>query len=213
MTPEELSIRHPKLYHIIHKGALPSMRKHGLLSTTRLLTLFEVPSIQFKEIGETVRPTSMVLTHDTLGTVKISDNAPIDEGKLSRCLDDELQVSDWMRILNRRVFFWVDTVNLDNHLRACIRRGEDREVLVFDTLKIARRYLAKMEVSAINTGSTLRRPVRRGIRTFAAAEKYSYSKWQKLRGGRDKIKELTILDGLTDLDAYLVGFYDFSHLK
>jgi hypothetical protein len=124
VSPEEIAARHPQLYHVTRLDAIASIRRHGLLSTASLLTLFEVPPTQRELIESTRRPRSVRIAHPVHGTARITDNAPLGEDALAACLDDGLSPADWMRMLNRRVFFWVDKKDLDIHLRACTRRGE-----------------------------------------------------------------------------------------
>ena len=42
LTPEYLAQRWPRLYHMAEAGSWESVKRHGLLSTTALLDLFEV---------------------------------------------------------------------------------------------------------------------------------------------------------------------------
>jgi hypothetical protein len=212
LTPEELASNHPRLYHITRPQMVPGIKQHGLLSANGLLTLFELPPAERQLIGARRRSSSMEMTHPVHGKVVLTDNGPLSEAALSTCLDDGLRPADWMLLLNRRVFFWVDEKNVDIHLRACIRNDEKRIVLMFDTLGLIQSCFDKVELAAINTGSTMRSPSRRGLSTFVPASKYTYREWQSLRGKRDRIKELTVLDGVRDVEAHLLGYYDFPHL-
>ncbi|MGF6757407.1 DUF7002 family protein [Paraburkholderia sp. GAS42] len=207
MSPEELSSIHPRLYHITRPNALSSIRKHGLLPASDLLTLFDVPSAQRELLETQRRPVSVAIQHPAYGEATLTDNAPLSEVALSKCLDDDLEPWDWIRLLNQRVFFWVDEKSLNSHLIANIKHGEQRVVLAFDTLSLVSACHKKVELAAINTGSTIRRPARRGLSTFAPAHLYSYREWQQLRGGRDRIKELTVKGTVRDVDAHMIGHY------
>jgi hypothetical protein len=44
VTPEELARKHPRLYHVTEPSNWKGIQKHGLLSTSRILSLFEVPA-------------------------------------------------------------------------------------------------------------------------------------------------------------------------
>lgn len=204
LTPEELAQKHPRLYHITRPWAVASIKKHGLLSASKLLKLFGIPSEQRKSIEGRRRATNIDITHPIHGFATLTDNGPLSEAALAQCLDDGLSPADWMRLLNQRVFFWVDQSNVANHLRANIKSGEERVVLIFDTLSIVRAHHQQTELAPINTGSTIRRPARRGLGTFSPAHLYTYSEWRQLRGGRDHIKELTIRDGIADIDNHLI---------
>jgi hypothetical protein len=59
---------------------------------------------------------------------------------------------------------------------------------MLDTLSVVQTHYEQVELAAINTGSTIRRPARRGLSTFSPAHQHTYREWQQLRGGRDRIK-------------------------
>ena len=46
MDVEELIARHPRVYHTMSATAWPSVRRHGLLSTRRLVDLFGLDAIE-----------------------------------------------------------------------------------------------------------------------------------------------------------------------
>ena len=205
LSPEEIASLHPRLFHITRPQALPSICRHGLLSTHQLLALFDVPSRERRLLETMRRPTSIEIAHPVHGNATLTDNAPLSEAALSQCLDDGLHPTDWMQLLNQRIFFWVDEKNMTNHFRASTHRGEKRIVMVFDTLSVVQAYYKQIELAAINTGSTIRKPARRGLSTFAPAHLHSYRDWQKLRGGRDRIKELTVVGGIQDIGSHLIA--------
>ena len=212
MSPEELASIHPYLYHVTRPQMVPSIKAHGLLSASGLLALFEVPLEERQLIDAQRRSSNVEITHPVHGKAMLTDNGPLSEGALLKCLDDGLRPADWMRMLNRRIFFWVDEKNVDIHLRACIRNDEKRIVLMFNTLGLIQSCFERVELAAINTGSTMRSPARRGLSTFVPACKYTYRQWQRLRGKRDHIKEVTVLNGVADIETHLLGYYDFPHL-
>ena len=207
MIPEELAARHPRLYHLTEPDALPGILRHGLLPTHQLLTLFEVAEANRHAIERQRRPASVTLTHPVHGRATITDNAPLSMAALAGCLDDGLKPEDWLRILNERVFFWPDERGLAALLGARLNRTRERAVLVLDTLSVARRTHGRMELSAINSGATIRRPARRGLSTFVPLERHSYEAWRCLRGGRDSVREVTVIGGVADVADHLVEHY------
>lgn len=207
MSPEDLAAVHPRLYHVADPGALPGILRHGLLPTSGLLTLFEVPEAERRAIERRRRPESVRLTHPEHGEAVITDNLPLSEAALEACLDDGLTPADWLLLLNSRVFFWPDEEGLARLLGARLNRNRDRLVLVLDTLGVARRHHRRMELSAINTGSTIRRPARRGLSTFTPLGRHGCEAWRRLRGGRDRIREVTVVGGVADVGEHLVGHY------
>lgn len=207
MSPEDLAAVHPRLYHVADPAALPGILRHGLLPTSGLLSLFEVSNAERHAIERRRRPASVRLTHPTHGEAVITDNMPLSEAALETCLDDGLAPGDWLLLLNSRVFFWPDEAGLARLLGARLNRGRDRLVLVLDTLGLARRHGRRMELSAINTGSTIRRPARRGLSTFTPLGLHDYEAWRRLRGGRDRVREVTVVGGVADIAEHLAGHY------
>jgi hypothetical protein len=86
LTPESLATRYPRLYHMAEEGSWPSIREHGLLSTTALLDLFEVPDEERYALEACRRPDSVAIHHPVHGTAWIRDNKPINETVLRRTL-------------------------------------------------------------------------------------------------------------------------------
>lgn len=204
MSPEDLAARHPRLYHVTAPEALKSILRHGLLPTSGLLTLFEVPEAERPSIERRRRPASVPLVHPMHGHAVITDNLPLSEAALRACLDDGLAPEDWLTILNERVFFWPEEESLARLLGARLNRDRERAVLVLDTLTLARRHGERMELAAINTGSTIRRPAPRGLSTFVPLGRYEYQAWRTLRGGRDRVREVTLVGGVPDVADHLI---------
>ena len=204
MTPEELAERHPRLFHVTTPGAWPLIKRYGLLPTAALLELFGVEPVRRDALVSRRRPASVPVHHPSLGEAMITDNVPLSEAALARCLDDGLSPSDWLRMLNARVFFWVDRGRLDGLLNARLNRGRAREVLTFETLSLARAHAERVEISPINSGSTIRKPARRGLATFTPLLATEYREWQRRRGARDTIVEVTVVGGVPDAARHLL---------
>ena len=204
MSPEDLAARHPRLYHLTAPGAVHGILRHGLLPASALLTLFEIPAAARRTIEGERRMASVTLTHPAHGRAIITDNLPLIMPSLSACLDDRLCASDWLRMLNERVFFWPDEAGLARLLGARMNRKRDREVLVFDTLSLARRHAERMDLSAINSGATMRRAARRGLSTFVPLQSHGYEAWRRLRGRRDRVCEVTVRGGVRDVADHLL---------
>ena len=150
------------------------------------------------------RVAEVCVSHPASGKAYIQDNRPLSETALARCLDDGLRPSDWLTLLNRRVFFWADRDGVDRLLGARSNRSRPRAVLVFDTLRLARRHAARIEVSPINSGSTIRNPPRRGATTFIPLTDLAYFEWRRRRGRLDRIREVTVVGEVADANEYLV---------
>ncbi|MGG5809071.1 DUF7002 family protein [Falsiroseomonas sp. CW058] len=207
MTPEELARLHPRLYHVTSPRSWPLIERMGLLSTAALLALFEVEEERRIALTTRRRAGNTRLSHPLHGEALVTNNAPLDERKLAACLEDGLSPADWLRILNARVFFWVDRPRVDLLLEAERRRGTEREVLVFDTLGLVGAHAARVEIAPFNSGSTLHVPARRGLSTFAPLLPTDHAAWRHRRGlsRPDRIVELVVRDGVPDAARHLVA--------
>ncbi|MEM6886240.1 MAG: hypothetical protein AAF571_14545 [Verrucomicrobiota bacterium] len=203
MTPEDLASIHPNLYHVAEPDAWPMIKRHGLLSTFAALDLFGVDHEKRKEITEFCRTETVAITHHNHGRIVINDNKPMSEKALHKCLDNGLTPKDWLKILNRRVFFWSSKEGLDRLLNARMNQGRERLVLVFDTLRLAKAHKLQMEICPINSGSTIRKPARRGMHTFTPLPEMTYKAWRKKRGKNDKILEVTVLNHVPNVQNFV----------
>lgn len=207
MTPEELAVRHPRLYHVTTPGAWESIREKGLLSTTHILNLFEIEGLQRRSLEAMRRSSEVPLKHPHYGHLILNDNVPLSDQALRGCLDDQLTPSDWLRLLNARVFFWPSEESLNRLLSARLNRQRQREVIVVDTLSLARKHAQHIELCPINSGATLRKAARRGLNTFTPMLKHSFKEWSKLRGRRDEIREVTVHSHVIDIADHMVEVF------
>ena len=162
MTPEELAAKHPLLYHVTDPRNWEGILKHGLMPTSRILSLREVSDEDRDCINQRRWRESVPLTHPIHGDAVITDHKPLSETKLWNCLDDGLTPADWLALLDERVFFWVDEEHRDKFLTAQLKHARDRLVLVLDSLNMARSHGDQMELSPFNSGSTFYDAARRG---------------------------------------------------
>ena len=208
MTPAELADRFPRLYHVTEPGAAASVRRLGLLTARDACALFEVGAHETRRLTERRRPDPVPITHPDHGRLVINDNRPLSEVALAKCLDDGLTPADWLRILNGMVFFWPDADGVRSLLNARINRDRARDVLVFDTASLAAAHRDAVHLSPINSGSTIRKPARRGLATFSRAIDHDYRDWRRLRGGSDRVREIAVRGSVRDAGDHLVEVLD-----
>jgi hypothetical protein len=204
VTAEDLAGLHPRLFHVTTPGAWRSIERHGLLSTAALLDLFGIDGARRAELTGQRRPSEIRIAHPVHGEAVLNDNLPLSERALAGCLDDGLRPAEWLHALNQRVFFWADEAGLQRLLAARMNRGRTREILVFDTLALARAHAERIEISPINSGATIRKPARRGLSTFTPLAAMDYTTWRRRRGLRDRILEVVARGGVPDAARYLV---------
>lgn len=94
MTPKEIAVRHPRLYHLTERDAVSKIRKHGLWSTAALVRDCGLDEAAQYALLRKRRKSAVVLDHPVFGPITISDNSPLSEARLAHCLDDGLSASD-----------------------------------------------------------------------------------------------------------------------
>ena len=148
------------LYHLAEAGNIPSILKHGLMSTKRLLDFVRVPEPKHTALLQNYRPDLVCLSKD----VMIRDQRPMPPKALAPALEGGLKPSDWYALLNGFVFLWPDRGRMERQLRAC--RSRPQVLLTFDAMALLQSFDDECFVSAINTGNARRKPARRGCDTF-----------------------------------------------
>ena len=207
MSPEDLARRHPRLFHQTAPEAWPTIREHGLLPAVELVRRARA---DLAGLTRAPRPAGVELQTD-FGQATINDNIPLSVAALGHCLDDGLSPADWCAMLAERVFFWTSEVGLARLRGARTNRNRARLVLEVDTLSLARAHGERIELSPINSGSTIRKAARRGLHTFAPLQDFAdYGDWaeQRMRLGhvqsRDTAREITVRGGIPDIAAHVV---------
>lgn len=201
MTVEELCQTYPRLYHMAEAAAWPSIQQHGLLSTSALLDLYEVPEPGRSVIEATQRPDFVPVAHPRLGTALVRDQRPMSDAGLLRALTD-MTPTAWYKLLNSKVFFWVNEDRLTKLVGTY--RHRDNVVLVLDTARVMQRHAAATTLCPINSGFTRRFPQPRGSTTFRPIADYPFGEWVKKRGTKDAIAECAVTNRVDDIAGALV---------
>jgi hypothetical protein len=205
VSPAELIARYPRLYHMAERDSLPSILKHGLLSTSSLLDLYAVNGKRRTAIESDVRSQSIAIEHYKFGTAVVRDQCPMSVASLKSCLQDGLTPRDWMHILNVRVFFWVSEKRLHRLLNAGNYRHDEHDVLILDTASVVGSHAKKIDLCPMNSGASIPWIQPRGKDTFRPIAEYPWNEWVKKRGRNgDTVVELTVKGGVTDVTRHLV---------
>lgn len=191
MQAELLVEKFPRLFHMADQDAWPSIQKHGLLSTTALLDLFEVGGEKRRALESRHRPECVTIQHPGHGAAVIRDQKPMDDKGLTRCLQG-VSPTEWYEILNRRTFFWLTEDRLQRLLSAGAYRDRPHCVLTVDTRALVGRHLERITLSPMNSGCTKPMPHPRGRDCFLPVGEYPYEAWAKKRRKLDAVVELAV---------------------
>lgn len=198
-----LADRWPQLYHMAEAGTWRSIERHGLLSTSALLDLFEIGGPERDQIESARRPESVRIEHPVHGVAWIRDNKPINETVLRRTLVGMTE-AEWYRCLNGRVFFWFTEDRLHRLRSAGPYRGRPHDILIVDTARLLESYSDIVELSPINSGAV--HPAAnyaRGIMTFRRIEDYPWPE-RKKASPPEPVVELTVPYHVRDIAEFVV---------
>jgi len=207
ITGDELSARFPKLYHMAELGSWPSIQKYGLLSTTALLDLFEMTGDDRFRIESCHRPESVTIVHTKHGPAVVRDQKPMSDDSLKKALAGSMKNSTWYRLLNSKVFFWLNERRLTKLLGARAYRNKRHDVLVLDTRRIVAAHESKIALSPMNSGCTIPFPHKRGPQTFRSLATYPYHSRKRLR---DPIVELAVEYSVSDIAESVLEVWESS---
>ena len=195
-------------YHLAEPANWPSIRRHGLLSTERLLDLAKAPGKEREAILWQHRPESVVLVNGTI----IRDQRPMPPHLIARALPKDVSPSEWYRFLNRFVFLWSNRERVERHLRACGARPQI--LLAFDASQLVERLGDTIYLSPINSGNARRRPAPRSTRTFVPYREWIKSGWRAIDGEsrrRSGLPAEILVEGNLTLEPFLVASGTVRH--
>jgi hypothetical protein len=171
MEVEYFVERYPRLYHMAEKGTWPSIRAHGLLSTTAVLDLYGIEGEQRLGIEEAHRPEKMHIGPATTGII-LRDQKPMLPSRLVDALIDGTTPTQWYKFLNGRVFMWAKEERLFGLLGARHYRNLEHDVLTVDTKSLMSEFSDKTWLCRMNSGNTWPVPHRRGMADFMRIQDY-----------------------------------------
>jgi len=174
MTAQELVRRYPSLYHMAELGSWPSIQRHGLLSTTALLDLFEIKGEQRFRVESRWRARSETINHPLYGKGVVRDQKPMPEHELQKCLDG-VTPQEWYEFLNGKCFFWATQDRLLRMLQAWAYRNRSHCVLTVDTGGLVEKHAKRIALCSFNSGFAYDQR-KRGLDSFRPLKEYQ-SPW------------------------------------
>ena len=198
MTEHELErflSEHPRLYHLAEPGGWLGIQRHGLLSTSALLNLYEVRGRKRRALESTRRSATTKLTRNGLPDAFVRDQKPMSDRTLRDCLPADISPQQWYEFLNRKVFFWPCRDRLVRMSKAYA--DASREVIIVDTRALVDVYRDSIWLSHMNSGSSIPWKHKRSYETFQRIAGYPY----RLRGRT--AAELCVDNAVLDVDRFV----------
>jgi uncharacterized protein DUF7002 len=151
MDVEELIARHPRVFHTMSASAWPSVRRHGLLSTRRLVDLFGLDAVKRDRLLGAPRKQFTVLRAPGLPLAVIRDKKSMKF--VAEKIDPDSSLTEYLDAINSRVFFWASPERLDRLRQAKEYRTEHQVVLHVDTRTLVERHGLRIELCRLNSGA------------------------------------------------------------
>jgi hypothetical protein len=184
-------------------GTWPSIRGRGLLSTSALLDLYGIEGEERRQIEDCRRPECVTIEHDIYRPAVIRDQKPMSEKALRKCLRG-MTPTQWYRLLNSKVFFWLTAERVTRLLSARAYRAREHTVLTIDTARLLQNHERDVTLSPINSGSTVYNPQPRGADTLQTLANYPFDVWRKKRGSTTAIAELAVTHEVRDIGEMVI---------
>ena len=200
---DSLLTDNPRLFHMAERGAWDGIRRHGLLSTSALLDLYDVRGKRRFALESERRDAIVPLRAPGLPRARLRDQLAMDDAGLRRCLQDGMCPKQWYECLNAKVFFWLTKERLDRLSGARSYRDEEREVLVLDSRGLVAAYRDQIWLCPINSGATKPMPAPRGRTTFSRIGDYPYDQ----RPRRERVVELCVDYEVKDVVRFVQCVY------
>jgi hypothetical protein len=190
MTPDQFLDRCKFVCHVGPVGVWEQIAKHGFRTAEQLILGSDLSEEEQQELLSTPRRESIHLNVDG-DEVLLRDQGPLFARKdLASILGDGLAVSDWVRLLNRRVFFFTDQLSMQKLRDKYAELEGAQEVIWLSPLRVIRMEEVSLELTSQNSGAIARRSgTQKMADTFVP-----FSSFPNRRP-----KELTMVDGLTDI--------------
>lgn len=203
MLINDLIANYPELYHMAEDDSWSNIKKHGLLSTSALLTLYRCSGPGRSKIECEFRRKKVPISCDGLEDAKIRDQKVMPPEDLEQCLLGGMTPQEWYRFINGKVFFWAKKDRLKWFLSAREYKNSPNIVIAVDTRALLNRYADRVTLTSFNTGSTLysapyTKPRARGKDSFKTIKTYpTYT--------IDNIVEVVVEESVPDIASVTIS--------
>jgi hypothetical protein len=190
MTPDQFLDRCKFVCHVGPVGVWDQIAKHGFRTAEQLILESDLGESEQQRLLSTPRRESIRLRVDGDEVLLRDQGALFARKDLPAVLGDELDVSDWVRLLNRRTFFFTDQLSIKKFRDKYVELDGAQEVIWLSPLRVIRLEGLRLELTSQNSGAIARRsgPQKRAD-TFVPVSSFPDR----------KPKEFTMVDGLNDL--------------
>jgi hypothetical protein len=190
MTPEQFLSRCKVVCHVGPEGVWEQIAQHGFRTADQLILESDLDEEERQVLATTPRRESVRLRVRGEDVI-LRDQGPLFARKdLRSILGDGIEVSDWIHLLNERVYFFTDQPAMQKFMDKYVEIDGAQDVIWLSPLKVLEAAELRLELTSQNTGAIARRSdTQKTADTFAPLWRFTDR----------KPTEATILGGLDDL--------------
>jgi len=169
MTQREFCDLYPGLFHTSLTTDIGSFLQQGILSSEDIQRESSAPKemIQFRR-NDCI---SVAASEDRQFILR--DQKPLKEVFFDRALQPGVTREQWLQLLNRHTFFFLDPTELRNLLNARNYRKKARLIIELKTESVISQELARCKVTFFNVGAALfPNATKRGPNSFLPLQSY-----------------------------------------
>jgi|ERR1700722_2809055 len=157
MTPEQFLNRCKVICHVGPAGAWEQISKSGFRTAEQLILEADLSDEERQRLLCTPRRESVRLR--VRGEdVTLRDQSPLFARKdVKSALDSGLDVSDWIHLLNQRVYFYTEQTPMQKLLDKYVQMDGAQDVVWLSPLKVLEAEGIELELAGQNTGAIARR--------------------------------------------------------
>lgn len=157
MRPEQFLNRCKVICHVGPAGVWDQIAKHGFRTAEQLILEADLSPQERQALLSQPRRESVTLRVRGEDVI-LRDQAPLFARKdLKSSLDGSVDVSDWIKLLNRRVYFFADEAAMQKFRDKYVQLTGAQDVIWLSPLKVLETEEIAMELSSQNTGAIVRR--------------------------------------------------------
>jgi hypothetical protein len=190
MTPEQFLNRCKVICHVGPVGVWEQITKHGFRTAEQLILEADLNEEERQGLLSTPRRESVRLRVRGEDVV-LRDQSPLFARRDPKSgPENGIDVSDWIHLLNQRVYFFTDETSMQKLLEKYVASDGAQDVIWLSPLKVLEAAGLNLELTSYNTGAIARRSgAQKTADTFAPLWRFTDR----------KPAEATILGGLDDL--------------
>jgi hypothetical protein len=191
MTRDQFLERCKEICHVGPVGVWERVAEHGFQTAEQLITEADLDDEVRKQLLSTPRENAVHLQVQG-NDVVLRDQGPLFARKdLGSLLGDDMDVSEWIHLLNQRVYFFTDRASATKLIDKYIQLDGAQEVIWLSPLRLLDAASSSFELTSQNSGAIARRSGSQKARdTFQPLLRFP---------GNKRPSELTILNGLPDV--------------